>query len=143
MSVSMQNDIDILPRKRSGFRWNMLQSKLQPAAGQIDHQRPIEIAIAISAHDHDRRPDRAQFIQNSFRANIAQMPDLIRVLCKIDNLLRQFVMRIGQNENLCHVVGGGSAAPSGDVLNAASRLTLASSKGLLDPPRVVRYSNQG
>jgi hypothetical protein len=50
------------------------------------------------------------------------MPDLISLARKIDNFLRQLVMSVRQDKNLCHVEDeGGSTAPSGDVNpNAAS-----------------------
>jgi hypothetical protein len=31
------------------------------------------------------------------------MPNLIGISRKIDNILRQFVMRVGENEDRCHV----------------------------------------
>jgi hypothetical protein len=96
MRMTMQNDIDTFWRP---LRGNMLQPKLQSVPLKIDHQRPLEVAVAISAHDRDRRTDRAQFIQNSFRAQIAQMPDLIRTSRKVDNLLRKFVVRVGKDKD--------------------------------------------
>src|ERR1700731_775723 len=77
----------------------MLQAKSQSVARKIDNQRPLGIAVAVPARNRDRRTGRTQFIQNYFRANITQMPDLIRVARKIDNLLRQLVMRVRENKN--------------------------------------------
>ena len=102
--MTMQNNIDIIGRFVGR---NVLKTKSLAAAHKIDNQRPVEVGVAISARDRDPRTDCAQFIQNPFRANITQMPDLIRVFCKIDNLLRQLVMRIGQNKYF----HGGSASP--------------------------------
>ena len=102
--MTMQNNIDIIGRFVGR---NVLKTKSLAAAHKIDNQRPVEVGVAISARDCDPRTDCAQFIQNPFRANITQMPDLIRVFCKIDNLLRQLVMRIGQNKYF----HGGSASP--------------------------------
>ena len=71
----MQNNIDIL---RQALRRNVLQPKFQSAAGKIDNQRPLKIAVAISANDRDWRTNQSQFIQNPLGANIAQVPDLLR-----------------------------------------------------------------
>lgn len=101
--MTMQNNIDIPgPRKRSGLRWKMLEPEAFLAADKIDNQRPIKIAVAISAHHGDARGNGAQFIQNSLRANVAQMPNLVRARSKMDNCWRQFVMRIGENEYAEH-----------------------------------------
>jgi hypothetical protein len=81
------------------LRWNMLQPKFETPARKIDNQWPLEIAVAISTHDHHRRPDCAQLIHNSFRTNIAEMPNLIRLARKIDNLLWKSIMRIGEDED--------------------------------------------
>ena len=96
VGMTMQNNIDITRRRL----WrNMLQAKSQSVARKIDNQRPLGIAVAVPARNRDRRTGRTQFIQNYFRANIAQMPNLIRVARKIDNLLRQLVMRVRENKN--------------------------------------------
>jgi len=97
--MTMQNNIDILGRPR---RRNMLEPETFLATDKIDNQRPIEIAVAISAHDGDARRNGAQFVQDSLRANIAQMPNLVRARSKIDNSWRQFVVRIGKNEYAEH-----------------------------------------
>ena len=94
--MTMQNNIDIIGRNV----WrNMFQAKSQSVARKIDNQRPLGIAVAVSAHNRDRRTDCTQFIQNYFRANIPQMPDLIRIARKIDNFLRQLVMSVRQNKD--------------------------------------------
>ena len=94
--MTMQNNIDIIGRNI----WrNMFQPKSQALSLKIDNQRPLGIAVAVSAYNRDRRADRAQFIQNYFRANIPQMPDLIRIARKIDNFLRQLVMSVRQNKD--------------------------------------------
>jgi hypothetical protein len=94
--MTMQNNIDIF--RRTVWR-NMLQPKSQSAPDKIDHERPIEIGVAVAAHDHDRRADRAQFIENCFRANVAKMPDFIRIRCQIDNGLGQFVVGVCKDED--------------------------------------------
>ncbi len=96
MGMTMQNNIDIIGRN---IRWNVLQPKFQSAADKIDNQRPLEIAVAIPAHDRDRRTNCAQFIQNSFRANIAQVPNFVRIFRQDRQLLRKLVVRVGQNKD--------------------------------------------
>src|SRR5205085_10154427 len=95
--MTMQNNIDIIRRI---FRRNMDESKLPTFARKIDNQRPIRVPVAVSAHDRQRRTDRFQVERDRRFANIAQMPDLVRTAGKIDNLLRQLVMRVCQDENL-------------------------------------------
>ena len=98
----MQHNIDIFPRKRSGLWGNVLQTKSQTAAHKIDNQRPLKITVAISAHKCDWRTNRAQFIQNSLRANIAQMPDLIGISPQDRQFLGKLIVRIRENEDFSH-----------------------------------------
>ncbi len=107
MRVTMQNDIDIIGRH---IGRNMFQPKSQTRANKIDNQRPLGIAVAVSAHNRDRSADRAQLVRNDFRAHVAEMPDLVRLAGKIDNFRRQLVMSVRNNKNF-HRVRGGSAAP--------------------------------
>ena len=102
MRVTVQDNIDIFPRKRSGFRRNVHKAKANASAHKIDNERPVRIAVAISAHHCHRQPDGAQFVQNPFRANIAEMPNLIRVSRQDQDFPRQTIVCIGQNKNLCH-----------------------------------------
>ena len=97
--MTMQNNINFLGRP---LRRKVPEPETFLAADKIDNQRPIKIAVAISAHDGDARSNGTQLIQNSLRANIAQMPNLVRARSKIDNGWRQFVMRIGENEYAEH-----------------------------------------
>jgi len=94
--MTMQDNIDIIGRN---IRRNMFEPKSKTSSLKIDNQRPLGFAVAISAHNRDRRTDRAQFVQNAFRADISQMPDLIRLARKIDNFLRQLVMSVRQNKD--------------------------------------------
>ena len=61
--------------------------------------RPLEIAVAISAHNDHGRSDRPQLVKNRFRANIAKMPDLISVLGHLPHALRQTIVRVGENKD--------------------------------------------
>ncbi len=92
----MQNDIDIIGRN---IRRNMLQPKFQSITLKIDNEGPFRIPIAIPAHHSDSRADCAQVIQDSWLADVAQMPDLVRIRREIENFLRQLVMRVGENKN--------------------------------------------
>ena len=121
----MQNNIDIF---RWSFRRNVLEPESLAAARKIDNQRPIEIAVAISPHDGDPRSDYAQFVQDSLRADIAQVPDFIRAGGEIDNRLGQFVMGIGQDENL-HSTNSRTTNTTGTKL-ATSIFVVAFVRGL-------------
>ena len=99
MRVTVQDNTDIFPRKRSGLRRNVHKAKANASAHKIDNQRPLRIAVAISAHNCHRRTNRAKFIQDAFRANIAEMPNLIRVSHQDRDFLGQTIVCIGQNKN--------------------------------------------
>jgi len=95
--MTMQDNVDIT---RGNFRRNVHQPKLQTLARKIDNQRPVVIPIAIPAHNRERRTDRLEIERDRRLANIAEVPDLVRIARKIENLLRQLVMGVSQNENL-------------------------------------------
>src|SRR5437879_1135289 len=91
----MQEKSDIIRRL---LRRNMLQTNLQSAPNKIDNQGPFEIAVAIST-DHLHGPTgREQFVEDPFRANIAEMPDFIGIACQGRQYLRKLIVRIGENE---------------------------------------------
>jgi len=48
--VPVQHDIDIFQRLR---RRNMLEAESQSTTYKIDNERPLEIGVAISAHESD------------------------------------------------------------------------------------------
>jgi len=77
--MTMQNNINIIWRT---FRRNMLQTKLHTGPNEIDNQRPVEVGVTIAANNRDRRTDRTQLFQDDIRADIAQVPYLVRVLCQ-------------------------------------------------------------
>ena len=92
----MQEKSDIIRRL---LRRNMLQTNLQSAPNKIDNQGPFEIAVAIST-DHLHGPTgRAQFVEDPFRTNIAEMTNLIRVSRQDRDFLGQTIVCIGQNKN--------------------------------------------
>lgn len=100
--MTVQDNIDIFPRKRSGLRRNMHKAKANASAHKIDNERPIRIAVAISAHHCHRRTNPAKIIQDAFRANIAEMPNLIRVSSQDQDFLGQTIVCIGQNKKFSH-----------------------------------------
>ena len=95
VSMTMQDHIDIIRRE---IRRNMHQPKPQSAALKIDNERPVGAPIAVPPHNGERRTDRFEIKGDRRLANIPQVPDFIRLVGKMDNLLRQFVMSIGNNE---------------------------------------------
>jgi hypothetical protein len=97
--MTMQDNIDII---WGNFRRNVHQPKLQTLARKIGNQRPVLVPIAIAAHNRERRSDSFEIERDRWFANIAQMPDLVRFARKIDNLLRQLVVRVCQHKNSKH-----------------------------------------
>lgn len=94
--MTVQDNIDII---RRNIRRNMFEPKFQSITLKIDNQGPFRIPIAIPAHHGDSRADCAQVIQDRWLADVAQMPDLVRIRREIENFLRQLVMRVGENKN--------------------------------------------
>jgi hypothetical protein len=96
MCVAVQENIDIIWQS---IGRNVLQTEFQPVSHTIDNQRPLEIAVAISAHKRNARSDRPQFIKNRFRANITKMPDFIGILGHFDHIIRQTIVRVRKDED--------------------------------------------
>jgi hypothetical protein len=95
--VAVQENIDII---RWVIRRNMLQAESQSASRKVENQRPLKIAIAISAHNDYAQSDRLQFIENCFCANVAEMPDLISVLRHLPHALRQAIVCIRKDQHV-------------------------------------------
>ena len=93
--MTMQHYIDIIRRI---FRRNVHEPEFQTFTGKIDHQRPVFVPITIPADNRERRTDCFQIERDRRLANIAQVPDLVRLAGQIENLLGQLVMRVRQNE---------------------------------------------
>ena len=83
--MPVQENIDIV-RRTIGRK--VLEPEFQPTSLKVDNQWPLEIAVAISAHNDHSRPNRLQFVENRFRANIAKMPDLISLFGHLPHALR-------------------------------------------------------
>ena len=96
MCVPVQKNIDII---RRSIRRDMLQAELQPTSRQVENQRPLEIAVAISPHNDHPRSDRPQLLKNGFRANIAKMPDFICVCGHLPHVFRQAIVGVGENKD--------------------------------------------
>jgi hypothetical protein len=94
--MTMQKNIDVI---RLSIRRNVLKSEFQAASREIDDKRPLEIAIAISAHDDHTRTNRAQLVKNRFRANVAKMPDFVGILGHFAHAIREPIMRVGENKD--------------------------------------------
>ena len=100
--MPVQKNIDII----RGMIWRyMLQPELQTASHNIDDEWPLEIAVAISAYKDNRHPDRPQFVEDRFRANVAEMPDLISTLRHLPHTLRQAIVRVRENEHASSFFG--------------------------------------
>ena len=96
MRVAVQENIDIIRRM---IRRNVLQAEFQPTAHKVENQWPLEIAVAISAHNDHAGSDRPQFVEDRFRANVAKMPDFISVFGHLPHALRQTIMRVRENKH--------------------------------------------
>jgi len=94
--MPMQKNIDVI---RWVIRWNVLQAEFQSTSRNIQNQRPLEITVAISAHNNHGRSDRPQLIKNCFCANVAEMPDFISVLRHLLHALRQPIVRVRENKD--------------------------------------------
>ena len=105
--MTMQDNIDII---RGNLRRNVHEPKLQTLARKIGNQRPVLVPIAISADNRESRTDRFEIKRDRRLANVTQMPDLVRVARKIDNLWRQLVMRVCDYEDPNHLLLSASPA---------------------------------
>src|SRR5437868_11689096 len=99
--MTMQNNIDIAGRI---FRRNMDQLECQTLALEIDDLRPVFGPIAVATDNNERWSDRFELEGDRRLANVAQMPDLIRIPRKVENSLRQLVIdRKSTRLNSSHV----------------------------------------
>lgn len=96
MGVAMQNDIRVV-RRIVGRDMN--EAKPDPISPEINDQGPLDMAIAISAHHRHWRAVTLDLMKNTGIANVAQMPDFIRVRRECFKIRRQFIMRVGEDED--------------------------------------------
>lgn len=66
--MPVQKNVDVVRRL---IGRNVLKTESQSTADKIDDQRPLEIAIAISAHVRDPGSNRAKLIENGLCANVS------------------------------------------------------------------------
>jgi hypothetical protein len=92
----MQDHIN--PDRRMS-RWNVDEAKPDSVSFQVDREWPVEIAVAIPTHNGDRRPEGLDRLENCGRADVAEMPDLIRVRSYRLELRRQLIVGIGEDED--------------------------------------------
>lgn len=97
MGVTVQDDIDIL---RKAVWRNMNETEPNAVSFQIDGERPLEIAVAISTNHSHWRTERLQGLQDARRANIAQVPDLVGARSERLDFGGQLIVGIGENKNL-------------------------------------------
>ena len=96
VGVAVQHNIYVCRQSR----WrNVDQAEADAVALQVDADRPIHIAVAITPHDHDRRADYPQCLQQMWRADVAEVPDLIRAFSEPLWVRRQMVVRVSEDEN--------------------------------------------
>lgn len=96
MSVAMQNHINVCGWV---LRRNVNQVKSESFPHKLDYQRPLGVAVAIAAYHRHLGTNRAQFIDDYLRANVAQMPDFIGPLSKCYDTSRQLIVSVCQNKN--------------------------------------------
>jgi hypothetical protein len=94
--MPVQQNINIVWRL---IGWNVLKTEFQSTADKIDDQWPFKIAVAISADENDARADRAQLVEDRFRANIPKMPDFVCISGYFLHFFRQTIVRVRQDEN--------------------------------------------
>jgi hypothetical protein len=58
------------------------------------------LAVAIPAHDCDRRTKRLDRLQDSRVANIPEVPDFVRAGRERLDLRREFIVSVGEDEYL-------------------------------------------
>ena len=136
VSMTMQHNIDII---RRSFRRDVDEPKLQTFTLKIDNQRPVLIPIAIPADNGERRTDRLEIERDRRLANITQMPDLIGLARKIGNVLRQFVMRVSDNQNAQRIHSRtADGADNADILSANRKIIRLNPRNpRLIPHRVI------
>jgi len=75
----------------------MLKTELQSTTRKIDNQGPLGIAITISPHDDDLGAHCGKLIEDSFCADVSQMPDFIRIFGNLLHFFWQTIVRVCQH----------------------------------------------
>ena len=96
VGVAVEENIDVLRRV---FWRNVHEPETDAVALQVEHRWPLKIGITIAAHERDRRPDAFHPNEQTGRTNVAQMPDFIHIIRQGLEIVREMIMRVGQDED--------------------------------------------
>jgi hypothetical protein len=96
MRVPVQKNVDVIGWM---IRRYMLQAELKTSSHGIDDEWPLEVAVAVSAHKHNRPSDGPQLVKHRFCANVTEMPDLISALGHLLHTVRKAIVRVRKNQH--------------------------------------------
>ena len=96
VGVGVQDDVDILGWMRGR---DVHETEADAIAFQIHNKRPFIIAVAVAPHQRHRRPKAFQPNDETWRADITEMPDLIRTFSEGFEILGKMVVRISEDKD--------------------------------------------
>jgi len=96
MGMSVKNHIYVC---RDAVGWNVDEPEAETVSGEIGIERPFDISIAVSANNGQRRTDILQSLDNTQRADIPEMPNLIDSFGESFDVARQMIMSIRQDKD--------------------------------------------
>jgi len=96
MGMSVKNHVYVF---RDAVWWNVDEPKAETVSGEIGIEWPFDISIAVSANNGQRRADILQSLDNTQRADIPEMPNLIDSFGESFDAGRQVIMRIRQDKD--------------------------------------------
>jgi len=96
MGMSVKNHVYVL---RDAIWWNVDEPKAETVSGEIGIEWPFDISIAVSANNGQRWADILQSLDNTQRADIPEMPNLIDSFGENFDVGRQVIVRIRQDED--------------------------------------------
>ena len=73
----------------------MHQAKTDTVADEIDNQRPVGLLSQLPPTNATVGPSSSNFLKNTRRANISEMPNFIHAFRYLGDVWRQMVMRVG------------------------------------------------
>src|SRR5262245_27668200 len=74
MGMSVKNHVYVFG---DAIWWNVDEPKAETVSGEIGIERPFDISIAVSANNGQRRANILKSLDNTQRADIPEMPNLI------------------------------------------------------------------
>lgn len=80
-------------------RRDVNQAKANTISFHIHSERPLQIAVAITTHDQRWRPQRLDCFEQMWRADIAEMPDLVSPGSQRVEFRRQVVVRVCKDQD--------------------------------------------